>query len=368
MDLGLIGGNFLAFIFVLSVLVFIHEYGHFWVARRNDVRVQTFSIGFGSELFGWTDRHGTRWRVAALPFGGYVKFLGDMNPASQMDPDVLAQIPEQERAETFAFKSLGVRAAVVFAGPAANFLLAWLLIFGLFIFYGQQRPQDVVLPTVEQVIVHGPAAQAGLEAGDLVLAIGGQNISTFEDLRVIVADRPGQELMFDVERAAERLSFAVTIGEHTLEDGTIIGRIGIRNSGMETVQLGILESGYQAARSVVFTTGQIFISLWEMISGQRSADEIGGPLRIAEYSGDAARAGIVALISLTALLSINLGLINLFPIPILDGGHLLMYFIEWIKGSPMGEKAQEFSFKIGLGLVLTLMIFASWNDLVRYFG
>jgi len=363
---GLLWDNIVPFLFVLTVLVFVHELGHYWVARRCGVRVEVFSVGFGPELFGWTDRAGTRWKVSAVPLGGYVKMFGEGDTIEEEEGRERPLTPE-ERKVSFAHKGVGQRAAIVAAGPAANFLLAVVLFAGLFALAGTPR----LLPVVASVQAGTAADEAGLLPGDRILSVGGQEILWFDDLRRAIAALPGVAVEIVVRRDD---------GEHALaavpravpdpaDAGRLVGQLGV---AADPAQVGYLRHGPAAAawRSVETTvamSGRILGYLGQMIVGEQSAKEVGGPLRIAQMSAEVAAGGFVNLINFMAVLSINLGLINLFPIPMLDGGHLVFFAAEAVRGKPLTARAQEYGFRFGLILVFLLMVFATWNDLVYHF-
>jgi regulator of sigma E protease len=352
------------FLVVLTVLVFVHELGHYLVARRNGVRIETFSIGFGPELFGRTDRAGTRWKVSAIPLGGYVKMFGDADAASTPSGAVRHMTPE-EREVSFFHKRLGQRAAIVAAGPIANFLFAIIGLTLLFSLYGQPyTPADI-----GSIQPDSAAAHAGMQPGDVIVDVDGQPIERFEEVQQIVRFNQGTPLAVVVERDGKRLPITVTpqVTEVTDRMGNShkIGLLGIGRAGMEYRRHDPLTALWQAGRETVNLTAGTLGAVGQMIAGSRGTEELGGPLRIAQMSGEVAQSGVVALIWFMAILSVNLGLINLFPIPMLDGGHLLFYAVEAIRGKPLGDRAQEYGFRIGLALVLTLMVFATWNDLVH---
>jgi regulator of sigma E protease len=352
------------FLVVLTVLVFVHELGHYWVARRNGVRIETFSIGFGPELFGRTDKTGTRWKFSAIPLGGYVKMFGDADAASTPSGAVRSMTPA-EREVSFFHKRLGQRAAIVAAGPIANFLFAIIGLTLLFSIYGQPfTPADI-----GSVQPESAAAQAGMLPGDVIVEVDGQAIERFEEVQQIVRFNQGTPLALVVERDGQRLPISVTPQVTTVTDrmgnSHTIGLLGIGRAGMEYRRHDPLTALWQAGRETVNLTVGTLGAVGQMIGGSRGTEELGGPLRIAQMSGEVAQSGIVALIWFMAILSVNLGLINLFPIPMLDGGHLLFYAVEAIRGKPLGDRAQEYGFRIGLALVLTLMVFATWNDLVH---
>ncbi len=352
------------FLIVLTVLVFVHEMGHFWVARRNRVRVEVFSIGFGPEIYGWTDRLGTRWKFSAVPLGGYVKMFGEN--AMPGEPEDECPLTPEERAVSFHHKSLGQRAAIVAAGPIANFLLAIVLFAGLFGFVGNPAAP---LAAVGAVQPESAAAEAGLQPGDRILSIDGEAITWFEDLRRIVSANPDVRLELLVRRDGAEMVVAATPKRHTVEedaDGAReIGLLGVSPDPgqIEYERVGPLTAVRMAVEQTVGMTGQILSYLGEIIAGSRTTDELGGPLRIAQISGDMAKGGLVNLISFMAALSINLGLINLFPVPILDGGHLVFFGFEAFLGRPLSRRVQEYSLRFGLTLVLLLMVFVTWKDL-----
>jgi regulator of sigma E protease len=350
------------FLVILSVLVFVHEMGHYLVARWAGVRVEVFSIGFGRELFGWNDRKGTRWKVSLLPLGGYVKMFGDSDAASRPD-EGLSEMTEAEKAVSFHHKPLGKRTAVVAAGPIANFIFAIVLLAALFLAAGQ----PFTPPVVGEVQPESAAAAAGFEPNDRIVAIDGGAIERFEDIQRVVMLNPGTPLNVEVLRDGQSIVLPVTpqLVEVTdnLGNKRQIGRLGIMRSGVEYRELGPV----QAVGAAFTETGNLVVgtlrAVGQIIAGERSAEELGGPIRIAQMSGQAAEIGFSAALWFAAVLSINLGLINLFPVPMLDGGHLLFYAFEWVRGRPLGERAQEYGFRIGLALVLSLMVLVTWNDL-----
>jgi len=357
-------GYLIPFLLVLTVLVFVHELGHYLVARRNGVRVETFSIGFGPELFGWNDRAGTRWKVSAIPLGGYVKMFGDADPAS-MPGEHLRDMTEAEKAVSFHHKRLWQRAAIVSAGPIANFVLAVLLLTVIIAIRGQQFSP----PDVGQVLPGSAAEAAGIKPGDVITAIDGQPIDRFEAIQRIVETNTGTPLELTVKRGAGELTLRVTpkvvIESDRLGFTHHIARLGIGRKGVDFIKRNpVAAIGYAADEAWYLTTGTLK-AVWQMIIGLRSSDELSGPFGILQLSGAVAQEGILPLLGFAAVLSVNLGLINLFPIPVLDGGHLLFYAVEAIRGKPLSQRAQEYGFRFGLALVLMLMVFATWNDLVR---
>jgi regulator of sigma E protease len=352
------------FLVVLTVLVFVHELGHYWVARRNGVRIEVFSIGFGPELFGRTDRAGTRWKISAIPLGGYVKMFGDADAASTPSGAVRHMTPE-EREVSFFHKRLGQRAAIVAAGPIANFLFAIIGLTLLFSLYGQ----PFTPPDIGSIQPDSAAAQAGMQPGDVIVEVDGQPIERFEEVQQIVRFNQGTPLALVIQRDGQRLPITATPQVTTITDRMgnthTIGLLGIGRAGMEYRRHDPLTALWQAGRETVNLTVGTLGAVGQMIAGSRGTEELGGPLRIAQMSGEVAQSGVIALVWFMAILSVNLGLINLFPIPMLDGGHLLFYAVEAIRGKPLGDRAQEYGFRIGLALVLTLMVFATWNDLVH---
>jgi regulator of sigma E protease len=444
------------FLFVLTVVVFIHELGHFLVARWCGVKVQTFSIGFGREIFGFHDRHGTRWRFAWIPLGGYVKFIDDENGASVPSRDALKRMSAEQKQGAFQSKPLGQRAAVVAAGPIANFLLAIIIFAGIYTIVGAPfaasridvvvaggpaeragfqsgdlvvaidgRPIDslqemqrivatnaehpltfevergglrislmatpdrldqpdgyggtvrigdlgirrVLPPKILEVLPDQPAARAGFQSGDVIVAIDGNPINNFQEMQQIVSTSPETALRFDVDRGGQRLSLTVVPdGKDRVGDaGTNVrtGVIGVRGGGVETEyrRLGVPQAIWRGVQETHFIIARTLGYLKNVIVGRESPDQVGGVLRIADVSGQVAASGFIPLLNLTAILSVSIGLLNLFPIPLLDGGHLMFYLMEAIRRKPLTERTQEIGFRIGLSLVLMLMIYATFNDL-----
>lgn len=353
------------FLFVLTILVFVHEFGHFAVARWNGVRVEIFSIGFGPELFGWYDGRGTRWKFSAVPLGGYVKMFGDNDPSSGLPTTPLSQLSEREQAVSFHAKRLGQRAAIVVAGPLANFVFAFAVLAVMFMTYGQ----PFTPPVVGQVQQGSPAAAAGIRSGDRIVSINGQPIDSFEGVQQMVRLDPGLPLKIVVARGGRQVTLAATpkLTEFTDRFGNKyeVGLLGISRRGIAYVRRGPGSAVLQAGAEVWNLSSSTLEAVWQMIIGLRGTGDLGGPLRIAQLSGEVVQGGAVAVTWFLAVLSVNLGLINLFPVPVLDGGHLLFYAAEAVRGKPLSQKAQEYGFRIGLALVLTLMVFATWNDLVH---
>lgn len=350
-----------SFIGLLTVIVFIHEMGHFLVGRWCGARVDAFSIGFGREIFGWNDKHGTRWRLAWLPLGGYVKFSGDSNAASMPDAEAVND------PTTFHGRPLWQRAAIVIAGPMANFLLAIVLFAGVYSIVGQQQ----IEPVVSGLVKGGAAEKAGILAGDRILTIDGEKVVSFSDIPRLISDKQDMEVAVTVDRKGEVLNLSVTPTVKMVKDG-MGGKIGIarlgvtrlvgknivyvRKNPVEALALGVTETWSIITRSMSYIKG--------MIIGKVGTEQLAGPVGIAKLTGNVATFGFTALVQLGALLSISIGLINLFPIPMLDGGHLMYYLVEAVRGKALSPKTQEFGFMVGFAVVVTLMLFATWNDLV----
>src|SRR5688572_29886938 len=366
---SLLWGYLLPFLFVLTIVVFIHELGHFLVGRWCGVGVTAFSIGFGPELVGWNDRHGTRWKISAIPLGGYVKFAGDINATSTPDPETLSRMTPAGRAVSFHHLPVGKRAAIVAAGPVANFLLAILVFAGIAFIGGRY----VLAPRIEVVQAGSAAERAGFQAGDLVRSINGRTIASFADMQRIISASAGDALSVAVDRGGAPVTLSATpdIRETETPFGKQrIGLLGLQGSkdpnDVQRVTYGPVEALGVGVHETWYVVERTFDYLGKLIVGRESADQLSGPIRIAQVSGQVATmGGIAALISLVAVLSVSIGLINLFPIPLLDGGHLLFYAIEAAIGRPLSERAQEIGFRIGLAIVVMLMLFATWNDIVH---
>jgi len=356
---------FVPFLVLLTVLVFVHELGHYLAARYCKVRVEVFSVGFGRELFGRTDRHGTRWKFSLFPIGGYVKMFGEMQVVQgQESPE--SRMSETDAAVAFNTKSLAQRAFIVFAGPLANFLFAIVILTGVFMTIGQPTtPADV-----GDVVANSAAERAGFMPGDVIVEIEGSRIDRFEEVIRAVRLYPGVPLKFQVMRDGRRVALTAT-PDIVDEDGRFgtqrYGRLGIKRTGKDRqlIQHGPVSALLQATHETYVLTGSIFSAIGQIINGTRDTKELGGPIRIAQMSGDVWKTGLINVLMFATVLSINLGLINLFPVPMLDGGHLLFYAMEAVRGKPIGERAQEYGMRFGLAMVLALMLFATWNDLVQ---
>ena len=354
-----------AFLAVIGPLVFVHELGHYWVGRWFGVKADAFSIGFGREIFGITDKRGTRWKFGWLPLGGYVRFAGDMNPASQPDPEWMA-LPAEERNKTFQSKPVWQRALIVLAGPVTNFLLAILILAAFAMIIGVNRTP----PLAGAITPGGAAAKAGFQAGDRVLSVNGRSIADFGDFAEFVIGRPNQALSVDIERAGSPLTINVTPETQYRVDRFgnkyPFGRLGIASPKPVIEKVGLLEAPVVAVDQTIGIVRMMVDGLGQIITGMRSAKELGGPLRIAQFSGEAASAGAISFAYLVALISINLGFINLLPVPMLDGGHLLFYAVEAIRRRPVAPEVQEWAFRSGLLLLLGLMLFVTFNDLSAF--
>ncbi len=369
-----LGGNVLfyalPFLFVLTLVVFVHEWGHYKVGRWCGVDVKTFSIGFGRELFGWTDSHGTRWRFAAIPLGGYVKFAGDGNAASAApDAEAVAAMPEEERRRTLPGASLPRRTAIVAAGPIANFIFAILIFAVVAMVYGK----TVIAPRVDRVNAGSAAEQAGLRTGDLIKAIDGASVESFDAVRRIVSINAGNPLAFSVEREGAAMTISVTPALVERRSALGVERLGVigvtaaaRPEDVRNETFGPLGAIAYGASESWFIVTRTFDYLGKLITGREKADQLSGVIHIAEVSGHvASTGGFISLLTLAAVLSVSIGLMNLFPIPMLDGGHLMFYAAEALRGRPLSERVQEYAFRAGIAFVLTLTLFVTWNDIMR---
>ena len=356
------------FLILILVVVFIHEYGHYYFARKYGVGVTDFSIGFGKELFGWNDKSGTRWKICAIPLGGYVKFFGDRNVYSQADhQEILEKYNEEEREKLFTLKPLYQRALIVFGGPLANFLLALVIFFCLYTFVGK----DFTPAVISEVQENSPAMMGGLKDQDIILEIDGNEVKSIMEVSKYITLSTGEFIDFKVKRSYDELILKVKPNVVEGDDG--LGNkinkrmVGIKLSAYKDkinhVKLGPAKALYHASYEVYFVSVSSLKYIGGMILGKADTSQLGGPIRIAKISGQVATFGVLAFISMMAYISISLGLINLFPIPMLDGGHLMFYAFEKVLGRPLSQKTQEGFFRIGLFLLLSLMFFTTFNDL-----
>tara|TARA_R110000751_G_scaffold271365_2_gene371251 strand:- start:97374 stop:98507 length:1134 start_codon:yes stop_codon:yes gene_type:complete len=365
-------GIMLPFLIVLTLVVFVHEMGHYLVGRWCGIRVMTFSIGFGPELVGFNDTHGTRWRLSAIPLGGYVKFFGDENAASAPDFAQVDAMDQAELSRSFPGANVWKRAATVAAGPIANFLLAIMVFAVMFSIYGK----PVADPVVALVQPDSAAEQAGLLPGDIITAIDGNPMVEFEDVRRYVTPRPEVEMRLTVDRDGRAVEVAITPRRSEITDQfgnkMEVGLIGVGTD--ETVgnyrrlELNPAESLVEGVKSSWYIVARTVGYIGNILVGREKPDQLGGPIKVAQISGQVATLGVGALLQLAAVLSVSIGFLNLLPVPVLDGGHLVFYAIEIIRGKPVGERVQEIAFKVGMSLVLMLMVFATWNDVSPWFG
>lgn len=354
-----------AFLIVIGVLVFVHEMGHYMVGRWCGVKAETFSIGFGKELTGWTDKRGTRWKICMLPLGGYVQFAGDMDPASTPNDDWIKLSPE-ERNQTFQSKSLWKRSAIVFAGPAINFIFAILIIMGFVLTYGVTTTP----PIVAEISENSTAERIGMQPGDRVVSIDGDKVELFSDLQKKVALLADQSVEIIYERDDELITKQDSIGVQIISDRFgneyEFGLLGMSSNQIEWRDVGLAEAPVVAVNETIGIVDQIITTLGQVITGKRSIKDLGGPLKIAQVSGEQFKLGLRNFVWFVALISINLGFINLLPIPMLDGGHLMFYAIEAVRRKPASAKVQEWAFKSGFALVVTFMLVVTFNDLTSF--
>jgi regulator of sigma E protease len=358
----------LPFLFVLSLVVFFHELGHFLIGRWCGVKVEIFSLGFGPELFGFHDRYGTRWKIAALPLGGFVRFQGDANDASMPREAFIEAMSAQQRKVSFSTQKIWKRAAIVAAGPIANFVLAIAIFSGIFYLHGRA----ILAPVIASVAVDSAAEAAGFQPGDRIVSIDGAKIESFEEMQRIVQAASSTQLSFGVERAGKRVELAATPRRLDLATPFGAARVGVlgveanaKPENWHTETYGLGDSVRLAAAETWYVVARTGSYLKGVVSGQESADQLSGPIRIAEVSGEMAKIGFAALLNFAAILSISVGMLNLLPIPLLDGGHLVYYALEAIRGEALNDRAQQFGLKIGIVFVASLMVFATYNDILR---
>lgn len=356
------------FVVLLGILVFVHEFGHYIVAKLSGVQVEAFSIGFGRQLWGFTDKSGTRWKISAIPLGGYCQFLGDGDETSTTSETT--ELTEEQKKKAFAFQSPFKKLLISLAGPGANYLFAILIFASIFYFIGKiEFP-----PVVGEVVSGGAAEQAGVKAKDKFLEINGKKINSFDDIRREVDLNVDKEIRVKLERGGKIINLAFPLKKISVQQGAVKGEnekpmLGIRSVNIievKKINMGLLASLSEACKETWRITDATLRGVGQMITGKRGADDVGGVIRIAEMSGDITREqGVLSLFIFMALLSVNLGLINLFPIPLLDGGHVVIYLIEIVSGREINEKVKDVLFKLGFALLISLMIFATWNDVVR---
>jgi regulator of sigma E protease len=351
----------LAFLVVLGVLVFVHELGHYLAARWVRVHVEVFSIGFGPAIAKWRDRVGTVWKLSWLPLGGYVKLHGHERPELTGSDGATTEPTRWIPGRVFHEKPVGARAIVVAAGPIANFLLAIVLFAALFATVG--RP--LILPVAGDVLPDSAAARAGIQANDRIVSIAGTPVASFEDIQRIITAHPAETLPIVIRRGEQTIELPV-LTDAREAGGRKVGMLGIRGGQVAYQRVSLPDALLGGVTQTWQVTSETVVGVAQMISGRRGTDELGGPLRIAQLSGQVAQQGLIYLVQFIALLSVNLGLINLFPIPVLDGGHLLFYLAEAIRGRPVPPRAQEYGFRAGLALIAGLFILATWNDLTHF--
>jgi len=358
----------LPFIVLILIVVFIHEYGHYYFAKKYGVGVTDFSIGFGQEIFGWNDKSGTRWKICWIPLGGYVKFFGDRNVYSQADhKEILEKYNEEEQKKLFILKPLYQRTLIVFGGPLANFLLALVIFFSIYTFVGK----DFTPAVINEVQKDSPAMTGGLKQNDVILEIDGNKVESIMDVSKFITMSTDEIIDFKVKRSYDELILKIkpniVPGEDNLGNKLnkrIVGiKLGAYNNEINHVKLGPAQAIYHAAHEVYYVGTSSLKYIGAMIFGKADTSQLGGPIRIAKISGQVAEFGVLAFISMMAYISISLGLVNLFPIPMLDGGHLMFYAFEKVLGRPLSQKTQEGFFRIGLFLLISLMFFTTFNDL-----
>ncbi len=366
--LSLISHNLISFILILTVIVFVHEFGHYFVARKCGVKIDEFAIGFGKELFGFNDKNGTRWKFCLLPFGGYVKMFGDRNPASIADGQKIKKMTQKEKKVSFYFQNVYKRMAIVLAGPIANFILAVFLFAIIFRIQGV----TTVLPIVDELVKDGAAIEVGLKKGDEIIKIQDKKISNFYQIQEIIYRSADKELEILIKRGEEEILFNLTpkasISKDFFGKEIKVGMIGVQAGQYKYEKLNLTQSFLRANKETYNLSIAILDAIGDLIIGKRSVKELGGPVKIAEYSGKSVEKGFIVVLWFMAMISINLGVLNLLPLPILDGGHFFYYVIEAIKGKPLPEKIQQYGFQVGFALILTLMLFTTYNDITGLFN
>ena len=358
----------LPFIILILVVVFIHEYGHYYFAKKYGVGITDFSIGFGKEIFGWNDKSGTRWKICWIPLGGYVKFFGDRNVFSQSDQEeILKKYNEEERKKLFVLKPLYQRSLIVAAGPIANFILAIFIFLFIYMFSGK----DFTPAVINEVQKDSPAQIAGLKKNDIILEIDNTKVKSILDVSKLIIMSTSEYIDFMISRSDQEILFKIKPNIVDTEDNLgnkikkkMIGiQLGAYNNEVNHVKLGPAKALFYSVNEVYFVTTSSLKYLMSILFGSGDSSQLGGPIRIAKVTGQVAEFGILPFLSMMAYISISLGLINLFPIPLLDGGHLMFYGFEKILGRPLSQKTQEGFFRIGMFLILSLMVFATFNDL-----
>ena len=356
------------FIVLIMIVVFIHEYGHYYFAKKYGVGVTDFSIGFGQEILGWNDKSGTRWKICWIPLGGYVKFFGDRNVFSQADQEkILEKYNEEDRKKLFVLKPLYQRVLIVFGGPLANFLLALVIFFSIYTFVGK----DFTPAVINEVQNESPAMEGGLKNNDIILEIDGNEVKSIMDVSKYIMMSTDDLIDFKIKRSYEefllKIKPNIILGEDNLGNKIkkrVVGiKLGAQNNEINHVKLGPAQAIYHAVNEVYYVSSSSLKYIGAMIFGKADTSQLGGPIRIAKISGQVAEFGLLAFISMMAYISISLGLVNLFPIPLLDGGHLMFYAFEKVLGRPLSQKTQESFFRIGMFLLLSLMVFTTFNDL-----
>lgn len=357
--------NFTSLICIITIIVFVHEFGHYFVAKISGVKIEQFSIGFGKEIFGFNDKSGTRWKICSLPFGGYVKMFGDAGAASDPDNEKIKQFTEEEAKTSFHTKPLSVRSAIIFAGPLFNFLLAILLLTVLFTFNGK----SIATSKIGSVAENSAAYEAGIKAGDVITEIDGTKIANFADIQRIISINTGTQVNITLKR--DDLDKNIKLTPKFIEREDFLGNVaktpmlGVSSGSVTHKELGVFSAFTSSITETYNISASTLKAIGQMVTGQRSVKEISGPIGIAKYSGQSASRGLTTVIWFIIVLSINLGLVNLFPIPLLDGGHLFFYGIEAVIRRPVNEAVKQVAFKIGLALIGTFFIFAMFNDIQK---